>query len=78
MLTPPGPPLPEFFTLSSLPFTSGRVFSPRYPPSLAHQVTTGLDTSSPTEAGQGSPLLHMCWGGSGGWGLQPVHVYSLA
>lgn len=26
------------------------------------QVSTGLGTSSPTEAGQGSPLLYMPWG----------------
>jgi hypothetical protein len=30
------------------------------PSPLGHQVSAGLDASSPTEARQGSPLLHMC------------------
>ena len=33
-----------------------------HPPLLGHRVSIGLSTSSPTEARQGSPLLHMCWG----------------
>jgi hypothetical protein len=41
------------------------------PPSLGHQVSTGLGTSSPTEARQSNPLLHMCWG------LEPAHGCSL-
>lgn len=44
---------------------------PGYPPTLAHQVLTRLDASSPTEARQGSHedwaacLLHMCQGRGG-------------
>ena len=36
--------------------------SPLYSPTLVHQVSTELDISSPTEARQGSPLLHMLGG----------------
>lgn len=35
---------------------------PQDPPYLCHQVSIGVITSSPTEARQCSPLLHMCWG----------------
>lgn len=34
----------------------------QYPSSLGHQISTRLSTSFPTEATQGSPLLHMCPG----------------
>ena len=59
-------PLPESFTLFPLLFTSERCA----PPTLASPFLgassfyriTGLGTSSPAEARQGSPLLHMCWG----------------
>lgn len=40
----------------------------RHPPSLGLQTSTGLDTSSSTEAKTGSPLLHMCL-----WSLVPTH-----
>jgi hypothetical protein len=43
---------------------------PAYP-SLEHQVPTGLGASSPTEARQGSSLLHMCQGHG------PAYVCSL-
>jgi hypothetical protein len=57
-------PLPESFTLFPLLFTSERCA----PPTLASPFLgassfyriTGLGTSSPVEARQGSPLLHMC------------------
>jgi len=32
-----------------------------HPLSLGHQVSTGLGSSFPTEAREGSPLLRMCW-----------------
>ena len=35
---------------------------PQHPPSLGHWVSTGLGLSSPNEARQGSPLLHMYQG----------------
>ena len=54
-------PLTQFpQRLSPLPhlFSSERVLAPRYRPSLAHQVSTGLGTLSPTVSIQGRP---MCW-----------------
>ena len=53
---PPSLPLTE-----SLPhhLWEGRCL-PGYPPTLVHQVSAGLGTSSPTKARQGSPLLHVC------------------
>lgn len=36
-------------------------FLPLHPPSLGHQVSTRLGTSSPTEDTEGNPLLHMCF-----------------
>jgi hypothetical protein len=45
---------------SPLPLRGGP--TPRYPPTLGHQVSTGLSGSSPTEARHDSPLLHMFWG----------------
>jgi hypothetical protein len=36
------------------------LYHPGHPPSLGHQVSIGLGTSSPTEARQDNPLLHMC------------------
>lgn len=38
------------------------IITSEHPPSLGHQVCTGLPESFPTEARQGSPLLHMCQG----------------
>ena len=66
-------PIPEFFTPSPLPFASERMPHPhpRHPPSLEHQVSTGLGTSSPTGARQSSPLLHIRLGHG------PAHVCSL-
>jgi hypothetical protein len=58
----PQTPFPEFITLSHLPYASERVLPPGHTPFLEHQVSIGLDTSSPTEARQGSPVLHMCRG----------------
>ena len=55
-------------SLSPLPL---RGCAPRHTHSLGHQVSTTLGTSSPTEARQGSLLVHMCQG------LRPVCVYSL-
>jgi hypothetical protein len=61
--------LPEFFTLcphlweSSPPHAHTSPPHPQENPSfMGHQVSTGLNLSSPTEAIQGSPLLHM-WPG---------------
>ena len=51
-------PLLEFCTPFYLPFASERVRDP----SPGHQVSTGLDSSSPTEDKQGSPLLCMFQG----------------
>ena len=45
-----------------LPFVSEMVLPIGIPLPRRHQVSTGLGASSPTEARQGSPLLHMCWG----------------
>jgi hypothetical protein len=54
---PPSQPfLQEFFTVFPLPLDSEWVLSP----SVGHQVSTVLGTFYPTEAKQGSPLLHMC------------------
>jgi hypothetical protein len=47
--SPPSTPLTEFFPL---PFTTFRL-------RVCH-VFTGLGKFSPTESGQGSPMLHMC------------------
>jgi hypothetical protein len=55
--------LAEFLPSSLLPFTSERADFLWCPPTLVHQVSAGLSTSSsPTEARCGSPLLHMCQG----------------
>jgi hypothetical protein len=58
MLSPPHrvPPL------LPLPFSSERVppFEPPPTPTLLHQISGGLGTSFHTEAGQSSPLLHVC------------------
>ena len=71
MLPPPNPhwfPLKEFLSSSHLPLASKtwdrskRVAPPAYHPTLVHEVSTGLGTSSPTESKQGSTLLHMCQG----------------
>jgi hypothetical protein len=55
------------------PLTHPPTYSPSHntlhPCSLRDQVSTGLGTSSPTEAKQGSPLLNMCQG--------PAHICSL-
>ena len=52
------PPSPSPLRVSSCsPFPS-----PKHPSSLEHQVSMGLGVSSPSEAKQGSPLLHMCQG----------------
>ena len=53
MLTPSWSPLPEFFTPSSVPSPPERVLPCGLPPSLWHQVSTGLGASSPTGARQG-------------------------
>jgi hypothetical protein len=62
---------PDFFAPSPLPFASEQVLSPKPhllppPPSIplpwGIKSLQNLGTSSPTEARQGSPLLHMCWG----------------
>lgn len=57
---PPGSPS-EFFhhPLSPLPL---RLAPQQYPPTLGHQDSTGLGTSSLTEAKKGSPLLHTWYG----------------
>ena len=62
------PLLEEFFSPSLLPFTSERESPCRHPPSLGHQVSTRLGTSSPTEARQGSPSATYVPGTSG----QPI------
>ena len=56
-------PVPKFFT-SHPHFTLTLSTTPTSPlyqhlSSLGHQLSTVLSTSSPTEARQGSPLLHM-------------------
>ena len=51
-------PLLECFIPFPIPFTSERVLS--LIPLPWGIKSTGLDTSSPTETRQGSPLLHMC------------------
>lgn len=64
-------PIPTL--LSPLRECSPTSFPPTFPPhpklqshqnpsSLGHQVSTALSASSPTEAIQGSSLLHMCHG----------------
>lgn len=64
MLSPFKSPLTEFFLPFCLPFTSEKV--PNAPPSgiapSEHQVSTGLDASSPTEVRQVSLLLLLCQG----------------
>ena len=51
--------------ITTILFASERVVpTPRYPSTLGYQVSTGLGTSSTTEARQGSHLLHMCLGTS--------------
>ena len=45
----------------TLPVTSERV-SLGLPPTLRHQVSTGLGESSPTETRQSIPILRMCLG----------------
>ena len=50
-------------SLTPLPFASERTLSPPFPFSGASSLS-GLVISSPTEARRGSPLLHMCRGGS--------------
>jgi hypothetical protein len=68
-------PFPHPLALSgcspTTPFTHMQSHIPlsQHPPSLGHQVSTRLGTSSPTEARQDSPLLHVCQG--------TVHVCSL-
>jgi hypothetical protein len=52
--------LSEFSPLPSIPFTSERVLPPLKFPYQGQQVCKGLVASSPIEARQGSPLLHMC------------------
>ena len=53
--------LAELCHPNHLPFTSERVTQPLdIPPSLRHQVPTGLGAYSPTEVRLGIPLLHMC------------------
>jgi hypothetical protein len=55
--------LPLLLPLSVIfphPITSEGVPHPPYPPTLVHQVSTGLVASFPNEAKQDSPLLHMC------------------
>ena len=55
--------LPEFFTPSHpLSLWEGAHPTLWHPPSLGHHVSTELGSSSPTEARQGIPLLHMCQG----------------
>jgi hypothetical protein len=68
MLPPSGSPS---YSSSSFPFASQRAATPPHPPTLVHQVSRGLGTPSPTEARQGSPLLHMFQG------LGPACVRSL-
>jgi hypothetical protein len=46
---------------SPLPFASEKA-APQSP-TRVHQLSTGLSTSSPSEARHGSPLVHMCWMG---------------
>lgn len=57
-------PLPELVTPSSLSFASERVLFPHcwHPSTLGLQASTGLGIFSPSEARQGSPLLHVCLG----------------
>jgi hypothetical protein len=56
--------LPEFFTLSSLLFTSEKFPYPhlRHPSFLGHQVSTELGASSPSEARQGSSQSSVTYG----------------
>jgi hypothetical protein len=67
-------PILEFFTSFPLPFASERMLPHLPNPSSLNLLTpyniplpwdirsTGLGTSFPTEAREGSPLLHMCLG----------------
>lgn len=52
-------PLTEFFPIPP-PFTSQRVPSPGYTPTMVPQVLFSIRQSSPMGARTGSPLLHMC------------------
>lgn len=64
MLLPSGSPFTEFSPHFSFPSPlKGHPLPLGIPTStLEHQISTGLGISSPTEAKQGSPLLHMYLG----------------
>lgn len=61
-----------------------------YPPTMAYQVSAGLDTSFPTEVRQGSPVMETvctdwnslrdmpcsgCWGPHEDWAAHPLHIW---
>ena len=59
MLPCPGLHLQSFYPSSPFPL---RGFPDQHPPPWGIKSLTGLDTSSPTDARQGSPLLYMLFG----------------
>ena len=71
-------PLQDFFTSFPFPFASERVLPNPFTHPLTHpilpwghEVSTGLSASSPTEARQGSPMLHVYWG----WWTSPCMLF---
>lgn len=58
---PNAAPLIEFLPLPLLHLRRNPLPLPLFP-TLRHQASTELDSSSPTEGRHGSPLLHICWG----------------
>jgi len=66
--------LPGFFVPLPFPFASERVLpfsSPHHPSSLGHQVSTGLDSSSPTRPDK-AVFCDICAGGA-----RTAHICSL-
>ena len=82
--------LPQSLITDSLLSPQGGWEPLEYPPTMACQVSAGLDTSFPTEVRQGSPVMETvctdrnslrdmprsgCWGPHEDWAAYPLHIW---